>query len=219
MSDHDGAAAGGPPPELPVVDPAERRRHWDRRHAAHVPIESGEPDPILARYAGDLVPGRALDLACGDGRNAIWLARHGWRVTGVDFSSVALDRARQLAAAAGVEVEWQPHDLLQWLPPEGAYELVALVYLHLPRPERRIVLSRAARAVAPAGRLLVVGHHRRNREEGHGGPQDERVLYTAEELAGEVPGLVVERAETVVQEDAAGRRRVDAVLVARHPMS
>ncbi len=192
----------------------ERRMAWDRRHAEREHIESDEPDPVLVREAAPLPPGRALDLACGDGRNAVWLAHRGWQVTAVDFSSVALDRGRRRAAAARVEVDWQVHDLLAWSPPEGSFDLVSLIYLHLPPDERRLVLQRAARALAPGGRLLVVGHDRRNLVEGVGGPQDPRVLYTPEEIVAEVPGVVIERADALRTSDG-GRPRVDAVVVGR----
>ena len=92
-----------------------RQAMWDERHAARDPIESHEPDPTLVSEAGALRPGLALDLATGDGRNAIWLASKGWRVTAVDFSTVALERARRSATRAGVEVEWRQEDLLEWV--------------------------------------------------------------------------------------------------------
>ena len=192
----------------------ERRTAWDRRHAEREHIESDEPDPVLVREAEPLPPGRALDLACGDGRNAVWLAHRGWQVTAVDFSSVALDRGRRRAAAAQVKVDWQVHDLLAWSPPEGGFDLVSLIYLHLPPDERRLVLQRAARALAPGGRLLVVGHDRRNLVEGVGGPQDPRMLYTPEEIVAEVQGVAIERSEAL-RASHAGRPRVDAVVVGR----
>jgi RNA polymerase sigma-70 factor, ECF subfamily len=197
-------------------DREERRRAWDRRHEAREPIESVDPDPLLVREVSGLRPGRALDLACGDGRNAVWLARRGWRVEAVDFSSVALERARVRAESAGVSVEWARHDLLGWTPPSHAYDLVTLIYLHVGPDERRNVLRGAAAAVAPGGRLLVVGHHRRNLDEGTGGPRDPRVLYEPDELAADVPGLVVERAETIVG-GSDGATRVDAMMLARRP--
>jgi len=208
--------SGGDPERGPADDREERRHAWDRRHASREPIESADPDPLLVREASTLRPGRALDLACGDGRNAVWLARRGWHVEAVDFSSVALERARGLAERAGVSVEWARHDLLGWTPPAGAYDLVTLIYLHVIPGERRDVLRGAAAAVAPGGRLLVVGHHRRNLDEGTGGPQDPRVLYGPDDLAAEVPGLVVEHAETVVG-GSDGATRVDALLLARRP--
>ena len=99
---------------------------WDERHAARDPIEAHDPDPTLVAVVGGLLPGRALDLATGDGRNAIWLAARGWRVTGVDFSGVALDRARIAAGAAAVEIDWLRADLLEWSAPADAFEIYEL---------------------------------------------------------------------------------------------
>ena len=96
------------------------REIWDERHAAHDPIESRDPDATLASAIEGLVPGRALDLATGDGRNAVLLARKGWRVTAVDFSAVAIDRARRSASVTGVAVDWIEADLLDWRPPSRA---------------------------------------------------------------------------------------------------
>ena len=194
-----------------------RRELWDERHAARDPIESHAPDPTLVEAIASLVPGRALDLATGDGRNAIRLARDGWDVTAVDFSAVALERARRSATAAGVAVDWVCVDLLGWQPAGHAFELVTLVYLHLPADERRGIYAAAANAVAPGGRLLVVGHDRANLAEGSGGPQDPSVLFTADEIAADLAGFEIERAERVAHEEADGRRTIDAVLVARRP--
>ena len=133
-----------------------RRELWDQRHGAREPIESAEPDPTLVGEIGSLRPGSALDLGAGDGRNAVWLASHGWQVTAVDFSQVALDRGRALATASGLNVEWQLADLLDWSPGARLYDLVALFFIHLPREERRNVYARAARAVAVGGTLLIV---------------------------------------------------------------
>jgi len=199
-------------------DPAPTRRQlWDERHAAHDPIESREPDPSLAAVAGGLAPGRAIDLAAGDGRNAIWLAANGWEATAVDFSTVALDRARASAERAGVRVTWVNADLLEWRPEPRSYDLVALMFLHLPAHERRAVYAAAAEAVAPGGRLLVVGHDLTNLTDGAGGPQDPGVLFTPDGIAAELEGLVVERAEVVRRNVGEGRVALDAVVVAARP--
>jgi SAM-dependent methyltransferase len=194
-----------------------RRDTWDKRHAAREPIESPEPDPTLLEVVLDTPPGRALDLATGDGRNAIRLARDGWLVTAVDFSAVALDRARRSAALAGVEVSWVLADLLAWEPERRSFDLVALVYLHLPREDRRRVYAAAAEAVAPGGRLFVLGHDLANLTDGSGGPQDPAVLFTASEIAADLGDFETERAGRVVRVGAAGRRTIDAVVVARRP--
>ena len=191
-----------------------RREMWDERHAAHEPIESHEPDPSLAAIAGGLRAGRALDLAAGDGRNAIWLAAHGWTVTAVDFSAVALERARAAAEAAGVTVTWVNADLLEWSPEPRAFDLVALMFLHLPPGERRAVYAAAADAVAPGGRLLVVGHDLSNLTDGAGGPQDPAVLLTPDGITGDLGDLVIERAEVVRRDVGADGVALDAVVVA-----
>ncbi|MDA8203881.1 MAG: class I SAM-dependent methyltransferase, partial [Chloroflexi bacterium] len=121
---------------------------------------------MLVSRVAPLSPGSALDVACGDGTNPLWLAAHGWRVTGVDWSRVGLARARASADAARLAVDWVEADLHRWSPPVGAFDLVTIVYLHLPAAERRPIYAAAARAVAPGGRLLVVGHDRTNLAEG-----------------------------------------------------
>ncbi|MER7940011.1 MULTISPECIES: SAM-dependent methyltransferase [unclassified Streptomyces] len=133
---------------------------WDDRYRESDRIWSGNPNVVLVREVEDLKPGRALDLGCGEGADAVWLARTGWQVTATDISRVALERAAVHAAEAGVadRVDWQWHDLGASFP-EGEYDLVSAQFLHsmgdLPREE---ILRRAAGAVAPGGVLLVVGH-------------------------------------------------------------
>ena len=189
-----------------------RRERWDERHAAQEPIESSEPDPTLLDEVGALAPGRAIDLGAGDGRNAVWLARRGWAVTAVDFSQVALGRGRALAAAAGVQVDWELADLLEWTPGDRSYDLVVLFFIHLPPEERREVYARAAAAVAPGGTLLVVGHDRTNIADGVGGPQDPEVLITPSEVAADLSGFRVDRAETVRRGAAIGGGPIDAIV-------
>ncbi|MFG2535160.1 SAM-dependent methyltransferase [Streptomyces sp. NPDC048511] len=133
---------------------------WDDRYRESDRIWSGNPNVVLVREVEDLKPGRALDLGCGEGADAVWLARTGWQVTATDISRVALERAAVHAADAGVadRVDWQWHDLGASFP-EGEYDLVSAQFLHsmgdLPREE---ILRRAAGAVAPGGVLLIVGH-------------------------------------------------------------
>jgi 2-polyprenyl-3-methyl-5-hydroxy-6-metoxy-1,4-benzoquinol methylase len=188
------------------------REDWNRRHGEAGPLFGVDPNRFLVAEVGGLEPGRALDLACGAGRNAVWLAERGWTVTGVDFADVALDNARALAAERGVEVEWAQGDVREWVPPEEAYDLVAIMYLHVPAEERRVVHGRAARAVAPGGTLLVVGHDRENLVSGTGGPQDARVLLDAEEVAGELEGLEVEKAERVLRPVEGERDAIDTLV-------
>jgi SAM-dependent methyltransferase len=170
-----------------------------------------EPNRFLVAEVEGLPPGRALDLACGSGRNAVWLAARGWQVTGVDFSGVALDQARSLAADRGVEVEWVESDLLDWRP-DGECDLVAVLYLQLPAEELEPVVRRAAGALAPGGTLLVVGHHSDNLAHGSGGPKDPRVLFTPEQVAAYLDGLEVEKAEVVLRPVEGERDAIDALV-------
>jgi SAM-dependent methyltransferase len=196
------------------------REDWNRKHGEAGPLFGVEPNRFLVAEVEGLTPGRALDLACGAGRNAVWLAEQGWTVTGVDFADVALANARDLAAERGVEVEWAQADLREWEPPARAFDLVAVLYLQVPAEERRLALGRAAEAVAPGGTLLVVGHDLENLNGGHGGPKDPRVLFTPDEVAGELPGLEIEKAERVlrpVATDGGEVQAIDALVRARRP--
>lgn len=121
---------------------------------------SGRVNPILAREASILTPGTALDLGCGEGADAIWLAQAGWRVTAIDVSTTALERAHEHATEAGVgdRIQCQHHDLAVSFP-AGSFDLVSAQFLHSPiEMPRGEILRRAAAAVAPGGSLLVVGH-------------------------------------------------------------
>jgi 2-polyprenyl-3-methyl-5-hydroxy-6-metoxy-1,4-benzoquinol methylase len=193
---------------------------WNRRYADRELLWTAQPNRFLVAEARDLPPGRALDLACGEGRNAVWLAEQGWQVTGVDFSEVALEKARRLAEARGVEAEWVAADLLDYRPAHRGYDLAITLYLQVTPPQRRQILRGAVEAVAALGTLLVVAHDSRNLEQGHGGPQDASVLYTAEDVAGDLDGtgVVIERAELArrpVETPNGERTALDALVRAR----
>jgi SAM-dependent methyltransferase len=195
---------------------------WNARYAAGGLVWGEAPNRFVAAETADLAPGRALDLACGEGRNAVWLAERGWRVTGIDYAGVAVDRARALAERRGVEAELEVGDVLTAPLDEGAYDLVLIAYLQLPPDERRRVLERAAGAVAPGGTLLLVGHDLRNHGEGHGGPKDPSLLWTAAEVAAALVehGLDVEQADEVLRDvEDAPRPAIDTLVRARRPSS
>ena len=176
------------------------RNDWNTRYAAADLVWGAEPNRfVVAELEGRAPHGRALDLACGEGRNAIWLAEQGWSVTAVDFSDVAIERARKLAEQRGVKVVWLRADLASYEPPDAAFQLVLISYLQLPVAELRTVLERAAAALAPGGELLVIGHARRNLCEGIGGPRDAAVLWTPDEIesAFRAAGLSIQRCEHV----------------------
>lgn len=133
---------------------------WDDRYRESNRIWSGNPNTALVREVEGLKPGRALDLGCGEGADAVWLARWGWTVTATDISRVALDRAAGHAAEAGVadRIDWQWHDLGASFP-DGEYDLVSAQFLHsMGDLSRERILRQAASVVAPGGVLLIVGH-------------------------------------------------------------
>jgi len=192
-----------------------KREDWNAKHGEAGLLFGAEPNRFLVAEVEGLPPGRALDLACGSGRNAVWLARQGWSVVAADFSDVALDQARALAAERGVEVEWVEADLREWKPPARAFDLVVALYLQLPAEELRPIARSAAEAVAEGGTLLVVGHHADNLASGSGGPKDPRVLFTPEDVAAELDGLEIEKAEAVLRPVEGDRDAIDALVRAR----
>lgn len=196
------------------------REAWDERYGTEELIWKADPNRFLVEEVATIEPGRALDVACGEGRNAVWLASKGWRVTGVDFSRAGLAKAERLAADRGVEVTWVEADVVEWQPPEASFDLVVVMYLHLPAPQRRRVLAHAAAGLAAGGVLLLVGHDTSNLVEGTGGPQDPAILFGPEDIAEDLPGLRIERAERVtraVVTDAGDATAIDALVRAVRP--
>ena len=191
---------------------------WNDRYAAAEFVWSTEPNQFLAAEVAGLTAGSALDLACGEGRNAVWLATLGWDATGVDFSDVGLAKAAKLAEANEVtaKTRWVCADATSWVPDEQ-FDLVAVAYLHLSEPLRRAAMSVAVAALAPGGTLVVIGHDATNITEGVGGPPDPAVLYGPDDIVGDLqsadPALVVERAERVLR---GVRVETDGVAEERH---
>jgi SAM-dependent methyltransferase len=178
----------------------------------------------VAAELADLNAGRALDLAAGEGRNAIWLAGLGWHVVAVDFSPVGLDKGAQLAASfedgRAERLAWHTADLLKYEPEPGAFDLVLVSYLQVIASERRQVLRMAAQGLASGGTLLVVAHDIRNLTEGTGGPQDPSVLYSPADVVADlaVSGVTirVEKAESALRPvDGADRPAIDVLVRAR----
>jgi SAM-dependent methyltransferase len=199
---------------------------WDARYAAKATLEWGaEPNRWVAAELAGLPPGRACDLGAGEGRNAIWLAGRGWRVTTVDFSARALAKGREVAEHGSADladrITWVCADVRAYTPDPAAYDLVLLSYLQLPEPERRAVVRTAAAALAPGGTLLVIGHDTTNIADGVGGPQHPDVLFTPPDVVADLadlPGLTVERADRVhrdVDTPAGQRQAIDALVRVR----
>ncbi len=183
---------------------------WDERYAVH---EWGrEPDDELVELVTPLTPGEALDLGCGTGRHALWLADAGWRVTGVDGSPVGLDQLRAAAGARGRSVTTVVADLAVYEPERDAYDLVVIANVHLAPRDREALFAAAARALRPGGHLYVVGHHLEAL--GRSGPPDPDLLYTEAVLEAGFAGLDVERLERLERrtEDGEDRPIVDVLL-------
>lgn len=158
---------------------------WESHYRAG-PVWSGRPNATVVDAVTGLAPGRALDLGCGEGGDAVWLARQGWEVTAVDISPTAVARAGEAAAAAGVDVRLVAADLATW-EPDGSYELVTASFFQSPVAlTRGAVLRRAAARVVPGGHVLVVSHAApppwaADHGHDHGGP--DRFLSPQDELA------------------------------------
>ena len=194
--------------------------HWNDRYATADYIWKADPNLFLPEQTAHLLAGRALDLACGEGRNAVWLAEHGWTVTGVDFSDVGLDKARRMATERSVDVDWICADATTWRPPDDGFDLVAVFYLQLPAAARRQAITVAARALAPGGTLLVVAHDSANLTDGTGGPPDPAVLYTPADVVADLAAsgidLTVEQSATVERPvSGADRPALDCLVRAR----
>ncbi|MBG0857618.1 class I SAM-dependent methyltransferase [Streptomyces spinoverrucosus] len=185
--------------ELPA--PTEPAAFWEARYRDTDRVWSGRPNALLVREAADLKPGTALDLGCGEGADAVWLASRGWQVTGVDISATALERAALHAAEAGVgdRTAWERHELGHSFP-KGSFDLVNAQYLQSPVGlDQQGVLRRAAEAVAEQGTLLIVMHA--GWPSWQTRPPFEAVFPTLESVLAELSlpesGWTVETAETI----------------------
>ncbi len=154
---------------------------WEDHYGKSDRVWSGRANPVLVSTVEAMTPGTALDLGCGEGGDAIWLASHGWQVTAADVSPTAISRAQAAAQAAGVgdRISWEEHDFTVSLP-DGSFDLVSAQFLQAPVDfPLESVLSAAATKVAPGGLLLVVSHAAgpswaQSRHEGHEGHGDNR---------------------------------------------
>lgn len=170
---------------------------WDERYAASELVWSRGPNQFIETECADLAPGRAVDLACGEGRNAIWLASLGWDVSAVDFSHVALDKGRALAG--DLDVDWVCADATAWTGSD--LDLAVVAYFQVPAAMRRTAVRNVVSSLRPGGTLVWVAHDSSNLTEGTGGPQDPAVLMTASDVLDDLDGIVVDvvRAERVAR--------------------
>lgn len=200
--------------------PTEPHSHdWDEHYRQADQVWSGAPNDALVAEASGLPPGRALDIGCGEGADAIWLARRGWQVTAVDPSTVALERARRAAETDGVAVTWILGHLHELDLPPGEFDLVSVAYVPMERPQDPV--ARLAALVAPGGSLLVVHHAdldpERIRAHGH----DPEEWMGPEQVAADLPsGWVVAtnaRRDRHVASGAGAEHREDIIVRAVRP--
>lgn len=194
---------------------------WNDRYRDAELVWSAGPNMFVEQQCRGLSPGRVIDLAAGEGRNAIWFAELGWDATAVDYSSVAIDKARQIAERRGVAITTAVADLADYEPTPSGYDLVVIAYLQLVDTELAPILRRAAEAVAPGGKLVLVSHDLSNLEAGYGGPQHPAVLTTPDQVVAAIgDALEVELAEVAerhVHTDDGERVALDTLVVARRP--
>jgi SAM-dependent methyltransferase len=200
---------------------ARERAQWNERYTEKAFVWTIEPNRFLVEEAAGLPAGRALDLAAGEARNAVWLAEQGWQALAVDFADVGLDKGRQLAAARNVadKVRFETADLRAYTPEKAGFDLVAVFYLQIPKAELAPIIERAAAAVAPGGIFLLVAHDSSNLANGYGGPQNPDMLYTASDVVATLgDGLAIEKAGTVerpVKTEAGTKVAIDCLVRAK----
>lgn len=201
------------------VDPTEVRfteQFWDERYRSAPSIWSGNVNRHLVSQASGLTPGEALDVGCGEGADALWLARQGWRVLAVDWSVVALERGAEYAAAdlAGAQISWEQQDLAGWDPGSDRFDLVSSQFFHLPGTDRDALFVRLAAAVRHGGTLLIVGHHPHDLQTSMPRPDHPDLFYTGDQIA----ALLDPDVWTVVTNEAVGREvpDPDGIMITIH---
>ncbi len=194
---------------------------WNKRYSASDYVWTDKANQFVETHLADLPAGQAIDLAAGEGRNAVWLASKGWRVTAVDFSTTGLEKAARLAADHGVTVDFIEADATAYQPP-ASVDLVVISYLQLDSDDRRLVLERAKTWLKPGGTLFIVAHDRSNVTGGYGGPSSPDVCYTVAETVECLDGLEINRAacaQRIVSTDSGDQIALDTLVIASEPAS
>ncbi|MGH3628299.1 MAG: class I SAM-dependent methyltransferase [Sciscionella sp.] len=189
-----------------------RATDWDAKYTGEPHRWGRSANELLEELLTEQRAGRAVDLACGAGRHAHWMAARGWQVRAVDFSSTALEVARSEAPDSASGIDWVQADVRSWDCPDRV-GVVLIAYLHLPEAELRTVLRRAAGWLVPGGRLIYLGHAWENLRHGVGGPTHAEVLPTASSLATAAQPLRIEQLRHVARRTDEGTA-IDLLLVA-----
>ncbi len=186
---------------------------WDERYRSADRLWSADPNLFVEDRLSTIEPGSGLDLASGEGRNAVWLAGRGWSMTAVDFSEVAIDRGREQSD----EVDFIVADVLTW-ESDRKFDLVLVAYLHLEEEDLESVVRRAGRWLAEDGEIFLIGHDRSNIDRGYGGPQVPEILWDRDTIVGWLEGTEIVEAQVVrrpVDVDGEVRLARDTLVRAR----
>jgi 2-polyprenyl-3-methyl-5-hydroxy-6-metoxy-1,4-benzoquinol methylase len=174
-----------------------KRDLWNQRYAQKEFVWTVNPNQFLVAEIEPLPSGRALDVGTGEGRNAVWLAKQGWQVSAIDFSDIGISKGKRLAEGEKVDVNWICDDACQYQPPQESFDLIMLIYFHIPLAELRTVIGNCLRGLSADGHFLYVGHDLSNIEHGQGGPQDPDVLCTPADVEQELIDCEIIRSEVV----------------------
>lgn len=195
------------------------RDAWNHRYSTDEYVWRLGANQFVEHYLADLAPGSAIDLGAGEGRNAVWLAGRGWRVTAVDFSPVGLEKGARLAADEQLDIDFVEADATTYEPAE-LVDLVVIAYLQLDEHDRLTVLRHARSWLAPGGTIFVVAHDRSNVTHGYGGPSSADVCYTVDETVDAFADLDIGEAcvaERTVTTETGERIALDTVVMATRP--
>lgn len=188
---------------------------WDERYQSTDHLWSAGPNLFVADRLGPAEPGTGIDVAGGEGRNAIWLAKRGWKMSSVDFSSEAVARGEERSD----EVDFVVADVLTW-EPDQTVDLVLIAYLHLLPEEFGSMVKRSRGWLAPGGEIFMIGHDVSNIELGHGGPQYPEILWDRHVIVDHLEGLPILESQVVrrpVETDEGTAYALDALVRARQP--
>lgn len=196
---------------------------WDARYNAPEYVFGTDPNVFLANQAALFKPGqRVLDIACGDGRNSVWLAQRGCDVVGIDVSPLALKKARNLAENKGVKAEFRHADVRDWQWTPASFDAVVCIFIQFAAPSERAGLFKGIEtALAPGGVLVLQGYTPKQVEYKTGGPPDAAHMYTREMLERAFAGLDIvhlrEHEDTLAEGTKHVGRSALIDLVARKP--
>jgi SAM-dependent methyltransferase len=194
-------------------------KFWDERYSTAEYVWAVEPNQFVEAHIAGLAPGDAIDLGAGEGRNAVWLASRGWRVTAVDFSQVALDKGTKLASDHDTVVDFVHADATTYQAPRPV-DLVLLSYLQLPASDQMVVLEHAQTWLRPGGTLFVIAHDHTNVTNGYGGPSSTDICYNVESTVDALTGLQIATAtvaERRVETPSGQQTALDTLVIATSP--